>query len=656
MKSTPCLPNEILDLIASYLFFDNCQDHQCLRTCSSWYKSFQPSLCRRICIKTRRQFSHLVTSIKHNASIGLYVRHLYIQDQVGLSRDQIESLPLLFPLLETLYFNPGLWKYQRRAGRVEEQGMGWHRRLTALPPLDCYNTTLPLIESLGSRLRELVLMGGIVNPLHRMHQNVSTKGKSVLLCLLDSTPRLRSLTLYGRDKQNAQSLQDCSRAEFSLDDMARLHASLPCLASLTLVDVALSKTAKEQQVPITAPAVVPQMRKFHVQQSLLGDFHWIGYVAELYPHLRDLNLDVSWDPLYRQTLTWMDTGPIQAALFKLAQLQSLQYVSLGQIESVFKPQSSCAGGSRFYEHLSKVTPGLVSLDNTCSGRSLSGTAASSLFASFMACTHPDITERLKVQLWRDFGGMGAVMPIIGSCRKLTELELHGGNFSYSWRHGCDVDVIVKYCPQLETLTLNATRLMSSPKNGDVSKGLRVKTIRLIQVHFTTAAFDVLADCCPNLEHLELIDCVKDRDSLAHRIHLSLPHQHLKTLIVQHLHLRPSQYVEKSSIDAAIVALDFSDRARHNLNRNSSQLSQRWYHLYCHKTKKGRCRQMRRLGFLESRQVQDYSMEDTDWDHLEENSIRGTYREAKYWDSDIPYGYLQVDCKFIDAFVFNRVRL
>ncbi|KAG1091284.1 hypothetical protein G6F42_019471 [Rhizopus arrhizus] len=66
--------------------------------------------------------------------------------------------------------------------------------------------------------------------------------------------------------------------------------------------------------------------------------------------------------------------------------------------------------------------------------------------------------------------------------------------------------------------------------------------------------------------------------------------------------------------------------------------------------------MRRLKFLESLKVQDYIMKDKDWDYLEENSIRGTYREAKYWDSDIPYGYLQVDCRSIDSFVFNRVKL
>ncbi|KAI8641199.1 hypothetical protein BD408DRAFT_219432 [Parasitella parasitica] len=652
MKSTYYLPNEILDLIASYIFVENCQDHQCLNTCGSWYKAFQPSLYRRIRIKSRRQFSQLVASIKHNTRIGLYVRHLYIQDQVGLSGDQVESLPFLFPMLKTLYYNPELWKHQRTARGAEEQSMAWYSKLTALPPLDYCKTTLTLIKSFGSSLGELTLMGGLVNPLHRMQLDVSAESKSVLLGLLDFTPQLRSLTLYGQDKQNVKSFQDSQGAKFSLKDIIHLHASLPCLDSLTLIDVALSMSAAEEQVPIIVP-VMPQMRKFHVQQGLLADYRWIGYVTELYPHLSDLNLDVNWDPSYQQTLTWMDTSRIQATLFKVAQLRSLQRINLGQIESVLK---ATFANSKFYEHLSKTTSGLVSLDNTYSGRNLFGIAASNSFASFMACTRPDITECLKVQLWRDFGGMENIMQAIGSCTKLTVLELHCGKFSYSWSRGCDIDVIVKHCPQLETLTLNAARLTFKQKEDNFNGGSRVKTIRLIQTHFSSESIGVLADCCPNLEHLEMTDCVKDRDSLAHKIHLNLPHQHLKTLVVQHLHLRPSQYVEKSSIDAALVSLTFSDRTKYHLARNSKQLSQRWYHLYCQKTKKGRSRQMRRLKFLESQKVQDYKMKDKDWDCLEENSIRGTYRETKYWDSDIPYGYLQVDCKSIDAFVFNKVRL
>lgn len=641
MKSLSLLPSEILDLVASYIFISDNRDYQCLNVCNNWYKSFQPSLYRNIRIKTRRQFNQLLSSIQQNAEISLHVRHLYIQDQVGLSRDEIESLSLLFPLLESLYFNPKLWKYQRT---VTGQRISWHR-ITSLPPLDRYNTTLPLIKSLGSSLQELTLMGGIVNPLQRLQ--IHEKNRSVLLGLLDFTPQLRSLTLYGRDMLNVKTLRDSQRAEFNLNDIIHLHASLPCLKSLSLIDIALLMTT--EQVPINAH--VPQMRKLHVE-GRLADYHWMGYIAELYPHLTDLNLNVNWDPSYKQTLTWMDIGPIQSNLFKVAHLGSLQRINLGQIESVLKSSAD----SKFFEHLSKVTPGLISLDNTCSERNLFGTTASTLFTSFMACTHPDVTEKLKVQLWRDLGDVKNVMQSIGLCTKLTGLELNCGKFSYSWYYGCDIDVILQYCPQLETLGLNMARLTFKSKENNFNKGSRVKTVRLIQTHFTTDAMNVLADCCPNMDHFELINCVKDRDPLSHKIHINLPYQHLKTLVVQHLYLRPSQYIEKSSIDAALVALKFTDRTKNNLSRNSNQLSQRWYHLYCQKTKNGHSRHMRRLKFLESLKVQDYNMKDKDWDYLEENSIRGTYREPKYWDSDIPYGYLQIDCQSIDNFIFNRVKL
>jgi hypothetical protein len=641
MKSPSSLPSEILDLIASYIFANDNREYQCLNVCSNWYKAFQPSLYRNIRIKTRRQFNQLLSNIQQNTEISLYVRRLYIQDQVGLSRDEIELLPLSFPFLESLYFNPILWRYQRA---TTEQPISW-QRIKSLPPLDRYTTILPLIKSFGSSLQELTLMGGIVNSLQKLQ--IHEKNKPALLGLLDFTPQLRSLTLYGRDILNAKTLRDFRRAEFNLKDIIHLHASLPCLKSLSLLDIALSMPT--EQVPINTP--VTQMRKLHIEGPL-ADYHWIGYIAELYPHLTDLNLNVNWDPLYKQTLTWMDIGPIQSNIFKIAHLCSLQHISLGQIESVLKSSSD----SKFFEHLSKVTPGLISLDNTCNNRNLFGTAASTSFNSFMACTHPDITEKLKVQLWRDLGDIGNAMQTIGLCTKLTDLELSCGKFSYSWYYGCDIDVILQYCPQLETLGLNMARLTFKSKENNFNKGFHVKTIRLIQTHFTTDAMNVLADCCPKLDHFELINCVKDRDPLLHKIHINFPHQHLKTLIVQRLHLRPTQYIKKSSIDAALVALNFTNRTEYNLSRKSNQLSQRWYHLYCQKTKNGHSRHMKRLKFLESLKIQDYVMKDKDWDYLEENSIRGTYRESKYWDSDIPYGYLQIDCQSIDTFIFNRVKL
>lgn len=642
MKSLSFLPSELLDLIAGYVFLYNSRGCQCLHVCSSWYTAFQPSFYRNICIKHRRQFKQLVSSIQRNPQIGLFVRHVYIQDQVGLSRDEMELLPHLFPLLESLYFNPKLWKYQRS---IEKRDMAWDR-LTSLPPLDRHNTTLPLVQSFGYSLQQLVLMGGIVNPLHRMQ--IPEKARSALLGLLDFTPHLRRLTLHGRDKLNAKSLRDSQRAEFTLHDILHLQTSLPCLDSLSLLDVALSMST--EQVPITTPAT--QMRQFHVQ-GRIADYRWIEHVAQLYPHLTDLDLDVSWDASYKQTLTWMDIGPIQTCLFQVAHLASLERIHLGQIELVLKSSAD----SGFFDQLSKTTrTGLVSLDNTCNERNLCGTTAVNAFQSFMACTHPDVTETLKVQLWRDLGSIENAMRSIGQCTRLTELELHCGKFSYSWSYGCDLDVILDFCPQLETLCLDMARLTFRSKDNTYNKGPRVKTIRLLQTHFTTEAMDVLAECCPHLEHLELVRCVKDRDAFSHKIRLSLPYQHLKTLHVQQLHLRPSHYIEKSSIDAALVAVRLTDRTKHNVSRKSNQLSQRWYHLYCQKTKGGHCRQMRRLKLLESLKVQDYTMKDKDWDYLEENSIRGTYRESAYWESDIPYGYLQIDCRYIDTFVFNTVRL
>ncbi|KAI7908017.1 uncharacterized protein BX663DRAFT_492731 [Cokeromyces recurvatus] len=649
------LPSEILDLIVSNILNDN-KKYQCLHVCKNWYRALRPSLYRNVVLTSRRQFIQFLNCIQQSEEIHLYIRHLYMKDNVGLSQNEIESLPYLFPLLESLYFNPKLWRYQHNVSSYHVIKKNTWKRMKALPPLDCIQTSYPLLSEYGFGLEELILKGNIVNPMHRT--KCSTKGAttSALLHLLTLTPHLKRLTMYGRDHFNLiTSRQANERTEFTLDDIIHLHALLPSLVQLTLIDVVLTISSSPlDQIPANQ-----RMRKLDINHSSLAHSTWIESIAKLYPHIVDLNLNVKWDPAYKQTCTWRDIESIQEGFHRIAtECRSLESVNLGQLESVLKITTE----SKFFDSLSRVTSsGLVELNNICLDRNMYGKLASNSFATFMACTSPIKTRTLGVQLWRDLGNIENVMKTIGTCHRLTELELSCGRYCYSWNYGCDIDTIVKYCPQLERLSLSIARLGYSKRDeGDGTITVsNIKSIYLNQIHFTTEAMHAIAKYCPQLEYFELIHCVKDKDSLANKIHIALPYQHLKTLKLEHVYLRPSPYVEKCNIDAALLAVNYSNRNEHDWKRQSKRLCTRWYHLCCQRNKSTttkHVRQLRRLDYIKSEKVKNYVMKYEDWDHLEENSIRRTYREFDYWDSDIPYGFVQIECKYVDNLIFNEVIL
>lgn len=161
------------------------------------------------------------------------------------------------------------------------------------------------------------------------------------------------------------------------------------------------------------------------------------------------------------------------------------------------------------------------------------------------------------------------------------------------------------------------------------------------MHFTTKSIDVLSSWSPNLKVLKLIKCVKDRDELDQRIDIYLPLQPLLTLVIEGIYLGLNQFIEKSSIDAAFLVVKRKESTR------------RWYHLCQGRSNR---RQLRRLNADQSERVKYYAMKETDWDKLEQHITRGTYRQPKYWENDLHYGYVYIHCKSIVHLLFNNVLL
>jgi hypothetical protein len=181
------------------------------------------------------------------------------------------------------------------------------------------------------------------------------------------------------------------------------------------------------------------------------------------------------------------------------------------------------------------------------------------------------------------------------------------------------------------------------KGATVTGGVSgLKNLILKKVHFSTEAFEAVAERCLDLKHLVLEHCVKEKDRLNHQIRIALAGIRLDTCIIDHLSLRPSAFMEKCTMDAAILALELPS-------------SHRFYHLYSqlYNTTK-HVRSLGRLSPSEAQEIKCYPMTEASWELLEEQVVRGAYRQRQFWRSDVPYGYVDIQANGIKKLVFNGI--
>lgn len=631
--SISLLPPEILHLISEYS-----TQYEYLLVCHSWLDSFRPSLYEQINFRSRRQFRNLIRTILQNKLLGLYVKRISFYDGVGISRQEFEDiLPVCFPSLQTLGFNLKLWKYQRQRKQIDAP---WKGKILQLPTLDRVHVALPLIESYGNSLRQLSLSGNIVHELQATDQ---------LLNLFKHTPHLTNLKLCGRDTINDSSPHNYQSAEFTLLDIQNIHKLLSRLESLEFVHVALSIPSPL----LTTDAVQPQtfMQTFLLTQSEIDHHQWLILIANLYPNLKELVLKcVRWKEAYKNND--FNAEAVRSCYAYLAQRCSL-------LEKVHLDALARCATQVFYKNL-RNEQGLVSMKNGVISATATTSELEQLAYASLQCADTRKTTCLDIKLWRDLQSIeNIITPISNACHYLRKLELSGGNFAFSWNYGCDLDVITRHCSRLVTVKLSKTRLTTCSATDDEVCPSKIKSMHLDRVHFDAKSFNRIPLLCPQLSKLEILNCVKDKDPLHQRIDLNLSTLALEVLRIEQMYLRPSSYVERSNIDAAIIAVKLKKRQSkyRTPERVGGHEKARWYHLYNTKApNKTNIRQLLRLDDTQSRQIEKYQMKEDDWDSLEESSLRGTYRNKKYWKADIPYGYIYVSCHSIDTLIFNKVKI
>jgi hypothetical protein len=593
----------MLATIASFVASET-DCYQCLFVSHSWLQAFRPTLYHHIRITNKRQFCQFQKYIQPYTK---YVKQLEFKDNVGISRDELDELPRFLPNIERLYFHPRIWKYQRK-----KQQLTWDR-LIELPPLLLKDQSQSLLEQHGAHLQSLTLRPELIQEIH---------------AILKYTPRLKSLSIVGRDK-TSMNIALLQRHPFYLEDIIQIHSALPDLKHLTLSQVVLS------QISVVCESKWPLMQSFTLQDaSLVADAKWLTFIASAYPNTMSLILDAVWLPAYKQAMKQADHTTVKNAILKIAkEYCQLKSIRLGDIGSVVR-----AADRLFFDTLHENGRSLTSIDGTVSSAINSSKDS---FGAMMRCTDQRL-ETLRLQLWRDVRSIQGIVSPLSQCPHLAELELVCGKFAYAWNYGCEMDTILDACPQLITLKLTTARMTRKGATTATAGVSSLKNLILKKVHFSTEAFEAVAERCPDLKHLVLEHCVKEKDKLNHQIRITLAGIRLDTCIIDHLSLRPSAFMEKCTMDAAILGLELPS-------------SHRYYHLYsqlCNTTK--HVRSLGRLSPFEAQEIKCYSMTEASWELLEEQVVRGAYRQRQFWRSDVPYGYVDIQANCIKKLVFNGV--
>ncbi|GAA5796439.1 hypothetical protein HPULCUR_001811 [Helicostylum pulchrum] len=509
------LPYEILNIIGSYA--ENYYEY--IKVSHNWLATFQPCLYSHVHITSRKQWKQFHTTIMHlNVNLAKLVKHVDFECHIGFTKQEFEQLAAHCPLLESLNFNPKLWKYLAHSKMKYE-------RITKLPALNCYS--LDLIYTHGSSLTDLTLL--CADTMHRMLKSLPV--------LLASTPHLQSLCLYGRDKSTANTIASYEQSRFTLKDILKLHNSLPMLQELKLLDFVISIQPNED-FPLQHQ--FPSIRTLIVQGTFTHD-SWLEVIAQLYPELHTLELNQSWYPV---NSTPRQFEGVKNGLILIAnQCRSLKRVRIVPLDSVSRDTYIC-----FYQYIQGL---LVSVDGTIRSSFIN---LELLFKSILQCCDMKKMDTLRLQLWRNLHDVNQVMKPLSNFEQLKELELNCGEHTYTWSYGCDINTILNCCQQLKTLKLTRARLTIKNENAIIKEGSDIECIVLKHVHFTTKSINVLSSWSPNLKVLELIKCVKDRDELDQRIDIYLPIQSLQALVIEGMYLGLNQYIEKSSIDAAFLVV------------------------------------------------------------------------------------------------------
>ncbi|KAG2203589.1 hypothetical protein INT47_011683 [Mucor saturninus] len=605
------LPNEVFSQILDLIPF---QDKKtCMLICHAWHDRFQSVVLKNLSIRSRKEFKALFSKLENwertqSVPLGLLMRRLSLAPRVGMSNAEFQQLPLYCPFLEYLDFNPQLWNYFSYTNGIKR----W-TYLSQFPCMQRLQLTVPILRDTGQHLTYL-----------EMKVDDSQTDLSVVVSLLGLSPNLTCLQLDSGIKVGTT---------ISISDFESIHTLCPRLRELELSGFHARLFSKDGYlVDMETLPIAHGLRQLRLDLCINHE-SFLDYWGHKYPELQTLDLQLKiLEPEYFHEPVEGEHALMKASFTHMAS-QFKQLVKLsGQFDEKYFPCDVFLRGmnSRPMESVSIHFYNFDYLRRSARN-----------FKILMNRSIETLKE-LEIVNWdRSWDYEQDILVPMGKMTGLRTLVLSPQPGTLT---EFDLDVILDYCPGLDSLTLKNTYNLFVHCH-DVTKRHGLKAFSLEHSMVNNALFDYLSIRCPQLTRLSLDHMTKPYDGeIAVKIHMPnhvFEFIHLRGL---NLGLRMEDAGFQSNCSSTICSLE--EKAR--------SAGERWYHLYQPKAKHGHspCPTLQRLHSVQKLKETKGTKEL--WETVAFAGVRLQYEPKKNWEFDIPFGFTSVKCRAVNEFRFEGV--
>ncbi|KAL0078954.1 hypothetical protein F4703DRAFT_1877943 [Phycomyces blakesleeanus] len=642
------LPLEILENIANHLSI--IEHIECTHVHKTWTDLFRQVLYTTIKIRTRRQFKQLYSILLQTSSIkggglGYFVESLIIGDQVGFTSGELDQLIQFCPFIQTIEFNPRLWRYLRSPSKL-----GTLKLLKTLPSLNRVRIANSLIKEVGSNLTQLNLNGMIVNEWQENRR---------LVFMLSLLPGLKKLNLAGEFVMWNQ--RDSPRAQFSFDDIDTISSSCPYLEHLGLMCINIQSRVAFGVIDLN-PTKIKQSKNLRVL-SLKDN---VSYFIHKYPNLEEL----LWTGFAREEMTRLgqirlENETMESPYLSLAKrLSRLKKLRLHRIPVRLWP------GRAFFETIQNKRVSLESIQIGFLSSSRDRLDGLDNFESMLESSK-DTLKELTMKAWRGAHFLNVIRPLY-HCRQLTSLSISGDLpqtvFMFDW--------ILDFCHHLESISIFTCHVsISDESHGYQYFGLHR---RLTSLSIKFSILDIhdiiyhLALRCPNLSSLALNSVENEQVFPDRSVEINMPEHTFQSIVLNDIKcIRLNSDCERRRGNyLALLSVSALDKMNNMLRRRESPALRwydqdkqeedvefgmsRWYHRYDENADYEK-RRVRRLSGEDARRVRDYEISSEEWDQILMTNIF-SYSGKRQWKQDIPQGYIRIRCQSVAQIIFNEVSL
>ncbi|KAL9554738.1 hypothetical protein MBANPS3_002681 [Mucor bainieri] len=624
-------PREILEHVAGFL--DSSDQFRCLTVCKAWHPAFI-----HIHLVSQENAGQLQSTLHSHPQAGSLVRHVSFQkaalitlglgvrlmehEHLKVTQDMLDTLSKACPLLESVEFDQNQW-----AASALTLPKSLLLGLRQVPTLN-FSLFARIMAENGSKKLDRLTRLHIRGNVDMIHHRQSAFG------LLAYTPHLTQLILERDELHNRYKTP-----VISLEHMDRLHRYLPCLSDLQFINhfnFGISSYYVHQMQPAIS-TIPPQRSLKHLRlEGTLQSYQWMQYIAQQYPSLECLTLDLVHPPFSgvfapppMQTINYNIRASFQAIADQYQQLHVLR------IRGLSTPLWLTPS---FVAALAKK-PYLTEVDAQLYGLDFEGVEKS--IQALTSKEHSVNLTGIRLPIWRrhshhanPLGTWRDTIRPLRAFEGLTHLELDAVSMSYvntlNEGDGFDLDTILDMLPTLTSLKLSGSTLQLSKQEAILQRdhqtfSTKLHELILHKIAFSTSIMDYVSRHCLALKRLIMYDCQQQQSRDSQKLKISIDLQPLDLdLLVLYRVRHPYQLAEsRASPGARYLCVN----------------GQNWSHLSI-KQDDGTCEARPLQDQCKIKQITGYN--DISLEELNPNRAR--YHTEEEWRQDVVFGYIDVQCK------------